>query len=214
MTNLALNERGDAIGYVFPPIARRDVTPTGKPALLALIRGTFIAMVAAWLIMAPAAGARAAVSCVNLETMPAAHLITEVQWKSDYGLVPSRLGCERWFDEKSCEYQNTLVTDRRLGAERRLLVVNADHVSGSGAHDVLTVYACRQGRVAAVLTGAFEYGIRIERADAEVIVFTAGLWEGADPHCCPSHEQRLHYVWSPESMSYQLERRETFQARR
>jgi len=163
-------------------------------------------------IMAPAAGARAAVSCADLETTPASNLVTAVQWKSDYGLVPPRLGCER-NEEQACEFQNTLVTDKRLGAGRRLVVVNADHLLGSGAHDVLTVYACRQGRVAAVLTGAFEYGIKIEHADAAVIVFTAGLWEGADAHCCPSHEQRFRYVWNAASMSYQLGRHETFPTR-
>ena len=185
------------------------MTPSGKPAPFVPIRGLSIAMVLACLITAPAAAARAAVSCTNFETMPAPRLITAVQWESNYGLVPPPIGCER-SEEEACEFQNTLVTDKRLGAGRRLIVVKANHLLGSGAHDILTVYACRHGKVSPVLTGAFEYGINIERADAAVIVFTAGLWQGADAHCCPSHKQRFRYAWNAGSGAYKLEHRETF----
>ncbi len=73
---------------------------------------------------------------------------------------------------------------------------------------MLTVYACRRGRLAAVLTGAFEYGVRLERADEDAVVFTAGLWSADDPHCCPSRQQRLHYGWDAASLSYRLAHRD------
>jgi hypothetical protein len=165
-------------------------------------------------LLAPVSTAQAAVSCANFETIPASALVAAVKWNSaNYGLVPPSLGCERSAVGK-CDFQNRLVTDTRLGARRRLIVVNADHLLGSGAHDVLTVYACRDNQVAVVLSGAFEYGIKIEYADAQAIVFTAGLWGDTDAHCCPSREQRFRYSWSAASMSYQLKNRETFPAQR
>jgi hypothetical protein len=143
--------------------------------------------------------------CSDLRTAKAARLISTSQ------LYPHGTGCypedeEDEPDSKECDWKVTVDEDRKIGNDRRLVVVSREHMTGSGAYADLTVFGCRSGKVTEVFTGSFLYGTDIEEATADRLVLKVGKWATSDPHCCPSMEERKIYIWDKQGQKYVLDR--------
>lgn len=107
---------------------------------------------------------------------------------------------------KECDWEVTVEEDRNIADDRRLIVVDEDHVKGSGEWTDVLVLGCRAGKVTALFHDGFLYGVHVEEASADKLVLKFGRWVGSDPRCCPSMEGHKVYVWSKEGQKYVLDR--------
>lgn len=96
--------------------------------------------------------------------------------------------------------------DRNLSADRRLIVVNTEHMSGQGAQGNVLVLGCKAGNVTSLLEETFNRDVAVEAASADKLVLKFPVWESKDAVCCPSVEGRKVYVWSKDTQDYVLDR--------
>jgi hypothetical protein len=108
-----------------------------------------------------------------------------------------------------CDWNATIELDRMIGDDRRIVVVNSSHLSGSGAWDYVFVFHCVSRRIRAVFQDRFLYGARVEDASADKLVLLVGDWGSKDPVCCPSREKRIVYSWHAEGQSYVIDREDS-----
>ncbi len=96
--------------------------------------------------------------------------------------------------------------DRNIADDRRLIVVDEDHMTGSGEWMHVLVLGCRAGKVTALFHDQFLYGVDVEKASADKLVLKFGSWVGSVAFCCPSMEEHQLYVWSKQAQKYVLDR--------
>jgi len=90
-----------------------------------------------------------------------------------------------------------------LSVTIRLLIVNCNHLTGSGAWDHVLIYCCRKGKLVRIFQECLPSGVRIQKANDE-LTFTYAEWTKADPHCCPSLERISKYRWNQGAKTYIL----------
>ena len=124
------------------------------------------------------------------------------------GLFNLSLGPTRLLDGKSClkllpespgcDWRVELTRAEKWGpADQLLLVVlNANHETGSGATDSVFLYACQRGTSVPVFSRRYLYGATVAMGQNSDLWITSGVWRPADPQCCPSRERREHYTWN------------------
>lgn len=148
--------------------------------------------------------------CSDLRKAKAARLISILGTLPNANLDFSHgTGCyaeEEDDDSKQCDWEVAVDKDRNIGADRRLIVVDSGHMTGSGDWIDVLVLGCRAGKVTALFHDNFSYDVDVEEASADKLVLTFGRWVGSDPHCCPSMEEHQVYVWSKEGQKYVLDR--------
>jgi len=97
------------------------------------------------------------------------------------------------------EWEVELTRTERWGANQRflLVVVDANHLLGSGAWDDVFVYHCDGDRdeYERVFSEVYQYGAKVELGETADLWITAGLWRPEDPSCCASRTRRSHLVW-------------------
>jgi len=98
----------------------------------------------------------------------------------------------------SCDWSVTLRRTEEWGVHQRFLLVeiDADHVSGTGQWESVFVYRCQGDTYVSVFSNRFLYGAKVELGANSDFWLTTGVWRRNDPTCCPSVEQRRHYVWN------------------
>ena len=148
--------------------------------------------------------------CSDLRTAKAASLIS-ILGTLPYPTVDFShgTGCyaeEENDDSKECDWKVTIDQDRNIADDRRLIVVDSDHMKGSGEWSDVLVLGCRAGKVTPLFHDVFLYGVDVEEASADKLVLKFGRWVGSDPRCCPSMEEHKVYVWSKEGQKYVLDR--------
>ncbi|MGA9739971.1 hypothetical protein [Candidatus Binatus sp.] len=111
---------------------------------------------------------------------------------------------------KQCDWKVAVDEDRNISDDRRLIVVDSEHMIGTGGWMDVLVLGCRAGKVTALFYDEFLYAVDVEEASADKLVLKFGKWVGSDPHCCPSMEERQVYVWSKDAQKYVLERDYSF----
>jgi len=119
------------------------------------------------------------------------------------------LGCYTEDEEfpNPCDWKVAVSEDRNLSEDRRLIVVNTEHVTGQGAQAEVLVFGCRAGKVtAALLDQTYDREVSVEEASADKLVVKFPRWESCDPVCCPSTEVRQVYVWNKDAQDYVLDR--------
>jgi hypothetical protein len=98
-----------------------------------------------------------------------------------------------------CEWQVELTRAERWTADQRflLVVVNVNHLLGSGAWDDVFVSRCDPDRdeYVRVFSEVYQYGAKVELGKAAELWITAGVWSPEDPSCCASRTRRSHLVW-------------------
>jgi hypothetical protein len=107
---------------------------------------------------------------------------------------------------KECDWKVAINEDRNIADDRRLIVVDSDHMTGSGEWTYVLVLGCRAGRVTALFHDVSLYGVDVEEASADKLVLKSLEWVGSDARCCPSMEERNVYVWSKDAQKYELDR--------
>ena len=118
------------------------------------------------------------------------------------------LGCYSEGGEYSnpCDWKVAVSEDRNLSKDRRLIVVNTEHMTGQGAQGGVLVLGCLAGKVTAFLRETFNREVAVEEASADKLVLMFSRWESCDAVCCPSTEVRQVYVWSKDTQDYVLDR--------
>jgi hypothetical protein len=105
-----------------------------------------------------------------------------------------------------CDWNVAVSEDRNLSEDRRLIVVNTEHMTGQGAQGGVVVLGCLAGTVTALLRETFNREVAVEEASADKVVLKFSVWEPHDAVCCPSTEGRKVYVWSKDAQDYVLDR--------
>jgi len=83
----------------------------------------------------------------------------------------------------------------------KILVVEMDHVTGTGSFQYLVAYDCRGGRLHKLLDVSGE-GVSFRKATNSGIELTLFLWADRDAHCCPSKRADVTFQWSPKRQAY------------
>ena len=126
------------------------------------------------------------------------------------GMVFSHgLGCYTEDEEfpNPCDWKVAVSEDPNVSEDRRLIVLNTEHMSGHGAQAEVLVFGCRAGKVtAALLDETFNREVAVEEASADKLVLKFPSWESKDAVCCPSTEGRKVYMWSKDAQDYVLDR--------
>jgi hypothetical protein len=118
------------------------------------------------------------------------------------------LGCYSEGGEYSnpCDWKVAVSEDRNISDDRRLIVVDTEHMSGQGAQGDVLVLGCQVGKVTALLEETFNRSVAVEEVSADKLVLKYSEWESKDAVCCPSTEGRKVYVWSKDTQDYVLDR--------
>jgi hypothetical protein len=78
----------------------------------------------------------------------------------------------------------------------RVLTLHQNHLTGTGAFTYVFAFACRSGSLSKIFEASGE-GLQLERATANSIEVSVGIWADADSHASPSRVEHLRYRWSP-----------------
>jgi len=109
---------------------------------------------------------------------------------------------------ETCDWEHTIVSDEILrpvpGKEVRFVVINKNHVTGSGAWDTILVFDCFNGNLRKIFENRYLYGVKINKKSDGEITATSGEWQPDDSGCCPSMEKTEIYRWNPSKNTYTL----------
>jgi hypothetical protein len=101
-----------------------------------------------------------------------------------------------------CDWANEAISSLPLGDDRRLIVLRASHLAGSGAWDHLRLYGCDTGEVRRLLAKRYLYGVRLAHVDGQHLVLISGQSQSGDPICCPSAKVTQVFLWQPARNAY------------
>ena len=105
-----------------------------------------------------------------------------------------------------CDWEHTVTVDKILvpepGQTTRLIVVNSNHLTGSGAWDHVFFFRCRSGRVISEFSSKYLYGVKIEKRSDTELWLVSGEWLKGDPSCCPSREKKEIVRWDSRKGAY------------
>lgn len=114
--------------------------------------------------------------------------------------------CLSVLEGRPCVWEYKITTDRVLHPDPlflvRLIVVNANHLIGSGAWDYVMLIACENGKLLNLLESKYLYGAKLQITNDRQLVITSGKWEEKDPNCCPSQEQEDVFQWNSRKHIY------------
>ncbi len=89
--------------------------------------------------------------------------------------------------------------------EVRIIIINSNHKTGSGAWDTVLVFDCINGAVRKVFENKYLYGVKIEKITDGEFLLTSGAWQPKDPMCCPTKDKHERYQWDSAKGTYILE---------
>ena len=102
------------------------------------------------------------------------------------------------------EVQLTRVEHWGTAPQFLLVIVNENHLTGSGAWDNVFVHACRGDVFLPAFSGRFLYDAKVELGKDFEFWLTAGEWQPNDPTCCPSKQRRSRYRWNPKQRTFDV----------
>ena len=155
----------------------------------------------------PAAAAELA--CERLLTSSAGELLRAAHPDFSDRSFKNGVSCQPDDLPGRCEWEGRIVDDRvldsRAGSERRLVRLNDNHLTGSGAWDYLSIFVCVAGQALPVFRDRFLYGVRVEEASPQSLSLISGEWTPRDAMCCPSRRKRQIYRWNNVRRLYILQ---------
>lgn len=108
----------------------------------------------------------------------------------------------------SCDWDFAITTDRVLHPDPhfpvRLVVVNANHLTGSGAWDHLILFACEDGKPSRIFQNKYLYGAKVDLKNDSRFTITSGEWQQSDAACCPSGQKEELLVWNARKHAYDV----------
>jgi len=182
---------------------RTAVATAIEPAAIRLL------VVVLCLLAAPAPVA-AELACERLLSSSAAELMTAAHPDFSDRSFANGISCQSESGLPGrCDWEGRIVDDRvldsRAGSERRLVRLNDNHMTGSGAWDYLAIFTCVGGHTVPVFHDRFLYGVRVEEASPQTLSLISGEWNKQDPTCCPSRRKRQVYRWDSVRRRYILD---------
>ena len=103
-----------------------------------------------------------------------------------------------------CDWQHAITVDQALvptpGQTIRLIVINSNHLTGSGAWDHVFFFRCRNGRAVSEFSESYRYGVKIEKRSNTELRLVSGEWLKGDPDCCPSRQKTEIFRWDSKKM--------------
>jgi hypothetical protein len=112
--------------------------------------------------------------------------------------------------ESPCDWKVTVTQDRYISDDRRLILVNTEHVTGQGERSDVIVLGCLAGKVTTVFESARDEGVDVEDATADKLVLKSAKRGPRDPMAGASMEVRQVYVWSKDTQQYLPDREYIF----
>ena len=180
-----------------------------------------IAATSVWLAFAfSGSDAVAAVSCHDISTVDFRNLVIPAatySGKPYYGGSfngpgpggPLRLrngvfyqwdGGERDKNDRKPDWETSIQRDVLLHAAGsdaiRVIVLDQVHQTGTGSFMYVFAFQCDAGSLKKVFEGSGQ-GVKLERATANGMDITVGVWGDNDAHCCPGRQEHLRYRWVP-----------------
>ncbi|WP_348818596.1 hypothetical protein [Fontimonas sp. SYSU GA230001] len=140
-------------------------------------------------------------SCGDLQHFSPSRLLATIEPAASTERLSQGVGCYEDGD-LGCDWETTITHDQPIGPHRRLLVANANHLTGTGSIDHLIVFACVSGDLRIVLAEAYLYGVRLEQVSETSIVLSTGQWKPGDASCCPGASRRVRHVWDQDAQVY------------
>jgi hypothetical protein len=109
-------------------------------------------------------------------------------------------------NDSNCEWTVELKRVEKWGSMPKflLVVLNANHESGSGSWDSVLMYVCQGRRFVPVFAERYLYGAKIEVDSTPSFSLRVGEWLPNDPICCPSRENKKYFVWSDTQRQFVL----------
>lgn len=108
------------------------------------------------------------------------------------------------------DWEHTLSTDQILkphhNKEIRLIVINSNHLTGSGAWDTVIALDCVRGTLKKIFEKKYLHGVNIKIRQDDELLLISGEWQPTDPMCCPSKEKRETYQWNQLKGTYVLKK--------
>ncbi len=108
-------------------------------------------------------------------------------------------------DSGKCDWQMKVSEDRLLspepGWQLRLLIVEEDHLTGSGAWGRVLLYECQNHQLKTVMDQRYLYGVQF-CATKDGFKLEYGDWFPGDPRCCPSGRREDFFRWERAEHKY------------
>ena len=110
--------------------------------------------------------------------------------------------------EDGCDWQHTLTVDQILvptpSQTIRLIVINSNHLTGSGAWDHVFFFRCRNGHAVSDFSESYRYGVKIEKRSNTELWLVSGEWLKGDPDCCPSRQKTEIFRWDSKKSAFAM----------
>lgn len=145
-------------------------------------------------------------SCSNIETLDLPNASIPIASEGTTIKFDSGKACPINEYSGICDWEYTITTDRILHPNSdlsvRLLIINRNHLTGSGAWDHLNLYICENGNLKAIFEKAYLYGAKLDFKNDSQFVVRSGQWQDNDPTCCPSQEKEELFLWNSREQKY------------
>lgn len=116
--------------------------------------------------------------------------------------------CPKEEVSSSCEWEYVITADRTIRPDPmspvRFIIVNANHLTGSGAWDYLILFTCKEGKLKQILNLSYLYGVKFNLISDKKFVTKSGHWRKTDSPGFPSQEKEETFVWNTQNKSYDL----------
>jgi len=110
--------------------------------------------------------------------------------------------------EDGCAWRHTLTVDQTLvptpGQTIRRIVINSNHLTGSGAWDHVLFFRCRNGHVVNEFSESYRNGVTIEKRSYTELWLVSGEWLKGDPDCCPSRQKTKIFRWDSKKNAFAM----------
>jgi hypothetical protein len=111
-------------------------------------------------------------------------------------------------DTGPCDWEHVVTFDKVLtpepGQAVRLMIINSNHLTGSGAWDHVLLFECKDGRVVSAFNESYLHGVKIEKLASTEFSLISGEWLKNDPECCPSRNKREVFHWDRKKGAFIL----------
>jgi hypothetical protein len=106
-------------------------------------------------------------------------------------------GIAQWRWEIRRDVTVTPLPDTKI----RMLEILGDHLSGTGSRTYLIGFRCADGAIKQAFQEEGE-GMRVMSLSSEKVTLKFGVWKRSDPHCCPSGEKTVQFIWDSAKQTY------------
>jgi len=121
-----------------------------------------------------------------------------VTLKDSGGCIPDAVETDK------CEWSMSVTRLEQWGPQKKflLIIVGADHETGTGAWGSVFVYVCRGESYVQVFDDRFLYNGDVQLGKKSDFQLTSPQWNPGDSTCCPSHERRIRYGWNEKQQDF------------